>query len=511
MKKVFSLSSDFITEPLAAGRSSNVSWETPASLGAAGRAQTHLTKSLSASSQTMPPAPASPFAALLRRSKFASLDTSIAQVYTSSGGDLSRGNWGLKRPLPIRRRGAHITVKAVDSKEQQTEWDVADQQAKWIKMWDEVGITPSVGETGPWFSRLGPKVHSTDEPFDSDYSKGVRRIEENQTSLEGEGLTEGEVEAGAQVSEEVPEEIPEELTEEQKAALDEKRTLLQMLEAGPGASMPNISAMSDSEFQKYLEKVRALRPTFQAYRNLVADASRRETRETQWLDIPADYGSQSYRTFLAKHAEHDLTAPSSRTIEQQPQQVAGLTYTRGSLLQSHLLTPPQPGRVLNKNKSNSGSRGAENVTSFAGMLPTLAENHRGDTKATMDWKRLATVAPSAPGGEAGQFRLISARLVSAPNTVGSMKAGLQGTFIDSDVKAVTEEDLQAHRQPGTREYSGYRDNKQPRSHSKTSQSATSIKAHLFHSENVSLHVPSAREVKADDILGALEGIVSNSQ
>ena len=97
----------------------------------------------------------SQFAALLRRSKFASYDPHIGQVYTAFDGHAARGNFGLKRPLALRRRNAHITVQAVDSHEQQTVWKSAEQANRWIRMWDEVGVKPKVGQQTKWEQKLG--------------------------------------------------------------------------------------------------------------------------------------------------------------------------------------------------------------------------------------------------------------------------------------------------------------------------------------------------------------------
>ncbi|KIM86267.1 hypothetical protein PILCRDRAFT_816216 [Piloderma croceum F 1598] len=84
----------------------------------------------------------SPFATLLRRSKFATFDPSIAQVFTVHGGDAHRGNWGFKRPLAVRRRGATITVKSVDTGAQQTEWNSGENQAKFMKRYEELNVEP---------------------------------------------------------------------------------------------------------------------------------------------------------------------------------------------------------------------------------------------------------------------------------------------------------------------------------------------------------------------------------
>ncbi|KAF8447663.1 mitochondrial ribosomal protein subunit-domain-containing protein [Boletus edulis BED1] len=84
----------------------------------------------------------STFGTLLKHSKFSSFDPRISQVYTTHGGDAHRGHWGFKRPLPLRRRGAYIAVKNVDTPEYQTEWNSAEPQALWIKNWDELKVTP---------------------------------------------------------------------------------------------------------------------------------------------------------------------------------------------------------------------------------------------------------------------------------------------------------------------------------------------------------------------------------
>src|SRR5882762_75713 len=100
----------------------------------------------------------SPFATLLRRSKFATFDPRIAQVFTTHGGDAHRGNWGLKRPIALRRRGAHITVKAIDTSAQQTEWNSGENQAKFALRYGELNIEP--------------KRFDTHQHFDSEFAPG---------------------------------------------------------------------------------------------------------------------------------------------------------------------------------------------------------------------------------------------------------------------------------------------------------------------------------------------------
>src|ERR1700722_3029272 len=90
--------------------------------------------------------PPSAFAVLLRQSKFASFDPAIAQVYQTHGGDAFRGNWGLKRPLALRRRTAMITVSSVDSRYQQTEWESGEGKARLVKKLEELDTDFELGE-----------------------------------------------------------------------------------------------------------------------------------------------------------------------------------------------------------------------------------------------------------------------------------------------------------------------------------------------------------------------------
>ncbi len=105
-----------------------------------------------------PPSP-SPFASLLRRSKFASYDPTIGQVYTTYDGNAYRGNWGFKRPLALRKRNKFISVKAVDSPEQQTEWSPRESEARFIKRWEEVATEPSIRDAWETHCTSSRPVH----------------------------------------------------------------------------------------------------------------------------------------------------------------------------------------------------------------------------------------------------------------------------------------------------------------------------------------------------------------
>ncbi|OBZ65674.1 hypothetical protein A0H81_14287 [Grifola frondosa] len=349
--------------------------------------------------------PPSNFAALLRRSKFASYDPSISQVYTTYGGDAHRGNFGLKRPLPLRRRNAHVVVGSVDSKEQQTEWRSAEPQNRWIRMWNEVGGTPRIQPRGSWSEKLGHHG-DIDWKVDSEFSKGTS------ASLPYDAEVRGAVE-------------------------------------GISTAVPNIHAMSDKEFGRYLEKLRKMRPVF------------REFMEKQCNDKPAlgepNLWEQSnspgdrFKTFLSTQAYTDYNAPGARQIEQQPHRYAGLTYSKTPRLQTYFTTKSQQGRVLEE----LDMRGRKDyIVGFAGMTPVLSNGAKG----SIDPANLTSaLAGWSADQEIPRFRFMHAVLNVAPTTVGSKPGGLEGVELRTFVCADDVEDVKRANPhtPGSREYVGH--------------------------------------------------------
>ncbi|KAG9318737.1 mitochondrial ribosomal protein subunit-domain-containing protein [Chiua virens] len=185
----------------------------------------------------------STFGTLLKHSKFSSFNPRIAQVYTTHGGDAHRGHWGFKRPLPLRRRGAYITVKNVDTPEYQTEWNSAEPQALWVKNWDELKITPQK----PWFGEDSAEENIVDSNY-----------------------------------------IPQTQSPEQWRQ----------------SYIPNLEVMSRQEFAEYLEKIRASRDMFLNQRKAheqVDDVtsyqlSNLNKPSTPWHDLIATQFSQERRS-----------------------------------------------------------------------------------------------------------------------------------------------------------------------------------------------------------------------
>ncbi|KAG1808561.1 hypothetical protein EV424DRAFT_1273287, partial [Suillus variegatus] len=317
----------------------------------------------------------SPFATLLKRSKFSSFDPRIAQVYTTHGGDAHRGNWGFKRPLPIRRRGAYITVKAVDSLEQQTEWNSAEPQAMWMKNWDELQLNPRSEEL------RRPSSEDSGDMVDSEYAP--MRMDP---------------------------------------------------QCWRSPAVPNVHAMSNSEFKKYLMK---------------ADSSKESStpkglskaKKAPPEKLPTDY---SLDDFAMWESEGVRERPRSRSLESVPHRSAGLHYSHFSSLQTYLSTKEHKGRLVEEVKGDKG-KPIYFVASYAGMGTLVQQKNKG-VGNVMTWGD-----PSKTG--VTNLRPESVVLEKAPEVVykrqGLKAAKLSMTAFANDAQSHSQSNT--HR-PGSLEY-----------------------------------------------------------
>lgn len=380
--------------------------------------------------------PPSQFAALLRRSKFASFDPHIGQVYTTFDGHAARGNFGLKRPLALKRRNAFITVQAVDSREQQTVWKSAEPQNRWIRMWDEVGVRPKLKRDGVWHEKLGALDAEVHFLTDSEFT----RMEEP-ALVPGEteaDLAEAEAEKDSELAAEMDVELAEGEGEEMCMELAEEG------EWPPKKSnaVPNLDAMSETEFEKYLVRLRTMRP---AFRKFLEDKYKGTEFHASSLFQLSLRGGDDFREFLETQAYKEYHQLRPRVIEQQPHRYAGLSYSHSPDVQTLNVTKPHIGRILGDPVTDRSDK--HYVAASAGMTSKLPSGAKGE-----EISQVTTV------------RLTSVTLVGAPEVVGARPEGIEGvglntrTRVDSPAVAYKRQGANPH-PPGTREYVGTVDTK----------------------------------------------------
>ncbi|KAI9466104.1 mitochondrial ribosomal protein subunit-domain-containing protein [Lactarius psammicola] len=320
------------------------------------------------------PPPPSPFAALLRRSKFASYDPTIGQVYTTHDGNAHRGNWGFKRPLALRKRDKFVSVQAVDSPEQQTEWTSRESEARFIQRWEEVATEPHVREA--W------ERHCTN-------SRSVHQAELAQE--DGNGNI---------VNPAIQRQADEELGKRQCVA-----------------SGPLVSSMKPKHFVRYLEKLRQERPEFLSFLSEEAHGPQAKTG-SQHLVAPSAYEQSALgsaetvrKRFLQRKSHTIYEAPDSRAIEQRPHRNGGLSYAHTSQLTHFFTTNEEPGRFVEIATSDGRQLLRASFAGMAANLKTPASHHNIGSK----------------------FRVVDSVLKRAPNVVSVRPQGLDEDVANLDM------------------------------------------------------------------------------
>lgn len=319
-----------------------------------------------------PPSP-SPFAALLRRSKFASYDPTIGQVYTTHDADAHRGNWGFKRSLALRKRDKFISVQAVDSPEQQTEWTPREPEARFIKRWEEVATEPNVREAWERHCMNSRPMHQAELAKEDG---GGRIVNPAVQRLADESL--------------------------------DKRQYV--------ASGPLISAMNTRQFARYLDKIQRQRPEFLKFLSKEAERTTKSQTASHHHVAPSAYEESAMssaemvrRRFLQKQSHAIYEASDSRAIEQRPHRNGGLSYAYTSQLTHFFTTKEEPGRLL---ETQSPDRHGNARASFAGMAANVKQ-------------------PISPSDVGPKLRVVESVLKQAPRVVSAQPRGLDDANIQT--------------------------------------------------------------------------------
>lgn len=368
----------------------------------------------------------SQFAALLRRSKFASYDQKIGQVYTAFGGHAHRGDWGLKRPLPqkIRVRRPLITIASVDSINEQTEWERCGPSARFVEQWNEMGVDQLVSDE---HAARGAA------DFDSEFARKP-------------GASDFERQTGIQYP--TPTGIP----------------------------VKNIERMQPHEFERYLERLRKLRPKFQAWvisdskaQDMLASAGVR-ARKNDDSDFrlsalaPRPKMQSLPDQFISQEVSLAAGGDGAPWIEQRPHPVGGLSYASTSSLQSHFLFRPVRGRLVTDTARVDTYGVAQPGGVFGaavGGVVAAVEGRGAQGLRTMDFGPYARpdtdpnkYAPRDPHQGVVALRIASASVYRTPTVVGEKP---QDVIKGAQLKRVRAEfwnpaQFQNGALPGTREW-----------------------------------------------------------
>ncbi|GAC99894.1 hypothetical protein PHSY_007497 [Pseudozyma hubeiensis SY62] len=440
------------------------------------------------------------FSKLLRQARISSFDPAIPQVYTAPPAYSARGEWGLKRPLPsssasifgsssgsAAHPGAlrYVEVSNVDTAEGQTTWKEREKETLFVKRWAEadtklhVARPESGGHTYTDPGAYGPRpatsfLKSTERYFPSDIPGPIE-------------LT--------------PEEEAREDAKEKEARLYNNRWRnLMKHHAARGAADPaykgldfmgeqstsrafgfdadkfttrarmmtNYNALSDRDFEKFVEKIRNERGTWKKFfsnkeksrllglirkrqeKEYAAavraqeDAERRGATKEPLPEInpeaELDKMSLAEIDMLEQSRDADATRDAFRMLEDktlrrssrqqstalpglsQPNTIhphAGLQYSQPDPIYSSILAEPVVGRVVHEVSSRS-DRDLRKYAKIADGRSVLIGGHvsylhaplRSQAPPTIDWSR------QQPKQGTALFRIVDAYRTSSL-TLGS--------------------------------------------------------------------------------------------
>ncbi|BGO97925.1 hypothetical protein NBRC10513v2_001921 [Rhodotorula toruloides] len=395
-----------------------------------------------ASATTSSTTGAGAYSALLRRSKLATFNPRIDQVYTAPSSSRAHGNnYGLKRPLPTKstRAAPFVRVLELETTDGRTGYRKATRETKFTRQWAEmgVGIQPTVlgdragsggtvGNRRLWFrpevqTRFMPAgfVGEIQQPGRENVPGREFAVEPVDPALlegvEGEGV---EGEAGESITADAPAAQPVPAVD----AASAEPTPAPPIEPQP---VPNFFLMQPRAFDQFLLDLGRRRSEFRAF------VAEEENKRSVSLGQPATADPETYdlyahaqrepvelvrlvERFLRLPKEVDPRFPDAEPSKRDPalaepmplvHPTLALQYSTPTPLESSL-APPVEGRILgpvNDAASRNGHIGAmydrknkvyAQVLSQISMIPA---NAAGNTQPTTWFPDVAGERSNVPG------------------------------------------------------------------------------------------------------------------
>ncbi|KAN0061733.1 hypothetical protein ACQY0O_005725 [Thecaphora frezii] len=486
-------------------------------------------------SQAVSAAP-SQFSRLLRQSRIASFDPAIPQVYSTPPAYAARGDWGLKRPLPSSSNSAlpsssssgsgvanhpgalrYVEVQQLDTPEGQTTWKEREKETLFVKRWaetdarllaerDESHNNYTPGSQGP--RPQTRYLSSTERYFPSEIPGPIELAEPaaaNETPAERDArlynnrwraMQRHYAARGAADPTYKGLDFMGEQSHSRAFGFDaDKFTTRPRM-------MPNYNALSDKQFDRFVEQIRASRPEWKAYfrnkeRSRLLGAIRRKQEKAYAVALEAQRDAERRGAtlealpkvdpeaelakmkpvevdLLEQSRDLDATRDAFRMLEDktlnattracneqlpgtsQPTTMhphAGLQYSQPDPIFTTKLAEPLPGRVLHEVTARHSMRTKQQPTFgrnadgrsvlIGGHAAYLSATSRKETPQTIDWSR------QDPKQGTALFRIVKAYRTSKITLGSGMHRDMLTPrsdlgYVHSDV-AVVKRDVDAPR------------------------------------------------------------------
>lgn len=440
------------------------------------------------------------FSKLLRQARISSFDPAVPQVYTAPPAYAARGEWGMKRPLPSSSAsifgsssgsaaypGAlrYVEVSHLDTAEGQTTWKEREKETLFVKRWAEadtklhVAKPESGGHTYTDPGAYGPRpattfLRSTERYFPSDIPGPIELTPEEEAREDAKErearlynnrwrsiMKHHAARGAADPAYKGLDFMGEQSTSRAFGFDAEKFTTRARM-------MTNYNALSDREFEKFVDQIRTERGAWKKFfshkekarllglirkrqeKEYAAalraqeDAERRGATKEPLPEInpeaELDKMSLAQIDMLEQSRDVDATRDAFRMLEDktvrdsskptsaalpglsQPSTIhphAGLQYSQPDPIYASMLADPVPGRVVHEVSSKS-DRDLRKYAKIADGRSVLVGGHvsylhaplRSQAPPTIDWSR------QEPKRGTALFRIVDAYRTSAL-TLGS--------------------------------------------------------------------------------------------
>jgi Mitochondrial ribosomal protein subunit len=332
---------------------------------------------------------------------------------TTPPSSLSRGDWGLKRPLPLRSTAQtstpHIRVESIDTWEHVTEFSSAANHTLTLQKWQEINLPLSTpGDPTNTFYLSAHRAKGAGV-FEEDTSGSSAEKNPHRWKFKGPWLAgQNPMEFNEYIRNEVRRRKPEfhRFLREVKAREDTEVAQREAERRQENAPVIKPDDITDEQLKQYIRELRYDRPTlFRLIR--------------QFFDLPPlspkveaiqNFVESSSTLDSRMHTinNRDLSEPSSPYAITGPPKThpsAGLSYLRtNSKIYNHPIygpqsqPPPVLGRVI-KPKNSIGAFFAKlGVAGVVADAPRTLDNYRGKWGGRLSHPGLLNIEPDKIGG-----------------------------------------------------------------------------------------------------------------
>jgi hypothetical protein len=334
---------------------------------------------------------------------------------TTPPSSLSRGDWGLKRPLPLRATAQtstpHIRVMSVDTWEHVTEFESAANHTLTLQKWQEMNLPLSTpGDSGDAVYLSSYKTRATGVFEDMSGSKAKK--DSLRWKFKGPwlaGLT--ATEFNEYIRKEIQRRKPEfqEFLRQVKAREDTKIAQREGRKA-PEAIKP--SDITDEQLRQYIRELRYDRPTlFNLIRKFFdfppssakLDAIQEYVDKSRGLRVsspPSKMPTINSKDFLS-----DSDSPYAVSGPPKTHPSSGLSYLRtGSKIYNHPVygpqqqPPPIQGRVIQPKNSIGVAFAKIGIAGVVADTPRTMDNYRTKGTGQLSYPGLLNIEPNVKGG-----------------------------------------------------------------------------------------------------------------